>query len=200
MSHLRRLLLKEIYVGEIAGSYTSEEINLDEAQGFAIVASASPMTIANKTFTSSEVSLSTVTISAHGYALGLKVRFTTTGSLPSGLSAGVDYYLTPITSNTFIISTSYENVLSGSYVTLSDGGSGTHTVVVQDFVPVNMHLEGSIDGSIWCFINNSTKELNETPYMLEHESAFYHKVRIKLSVYGGQHDVNVKIMIKGGPF
>jgi hypothetical protein len=200
MAHTKRLLLETIYIGSIAGTYTSPEFNLDDAQGFAIVASASQDTIVDKTFTSANVSLSVITIASHGYKLGLKVRFTTTGTLPSGLSLATDYYLTDFSSNTLLISTSYANALAGSYVTLTDGGSGTHTINIQTASPVDILLQGTIDGSTWVYVNNSTKELSSVPYMLEHETAFYHKLRVLLVVASGQYSVNAKIMIKGGPF
>jgi hypothetical protein len=200
MAHTKRLLLETIYVGSIAGTYTSSEFNLDDAQGFAIVASATADSLANKTFSSGDVSLSVITIASHGYKLGLKIRFTTTGVLPAGLSLATDYYLTDLTNNTLLVSTSYANALAGSYVTLTDGGSGTHTIAVQAASPVNLMLEGTIDGETWVFVNNSTKELSTEPYMLEHETAFYHKLRVLLIVASGQYNVNAKIMIKGGPF
>jgi len=200
MVHTKRLLLETIYVGSIAGTYTSPEFNLDDAQGFAIVASATADSISNETFTSSDVALSVITIAAHGYKLGLKVRFTTTGTLPSGLSLATDYFLTDLTENSLLVSTSYANALAGNYVTLADGGSGTHTISIQTSTPVNIMLEGTIDNEIWVNINNSAKELSSEPYLLEHEIAFFHKLRVLLVVDGGQYSVNAKIMIKGGPF
>ena len=200
MAHTKRLLLQNIYVGSIAGTYTSDEIGLDDAQGFAVVASAVPESPSDKTFTSGSVSLSVITISTHGYKFGLKVRFSTTGVLPSGISSGVDYYLTDLTSNTLLVSTSYANALAGSYVTLADGGSGTHTINVQTATPAVISFEGSIDGIVWPEIKNSRKEISSTAEMIEHEAAFYHKLRVKLNVASGQHTVNVKVLIKGGPF
>jgi hypothetical protein len=200
MAHTKRLLLETIYVGSIAGTYTSDPISLDDAQGFVVVASATADSLSNKTFASGDVALSVITIAAHGYKLGLKVRFTTTGTLPAGLSLATDYFLTDLTDNSLLVSTSYANALAGNYVTLSDGGTGTHTISVQPSTPVNIILQGTIDNEIWVKVNNSAKELSIEPYPLEHEISFFHKIRVLLVVDGGQFSVNAKIMIKGGPF
>jgi hypothetical protein len=60
---------------------------------------------------------------------GQVVTLTTTGTLPSGLSAGTNYYIVNVNvdARTFQLSTS----LAGTPVTMSDSGMGTHTVGVR---------------------------------------------------------------------
>ena len=62
----------------------------------------------------------------------LRVRFTTTGTLPAPLATGTDYFVTPLTSTTCKVSTSVANAVKGSpvYVDISDTGTGTHTMTV----------------------------------------------------------------------
>ena len=62
--------------------------------------------------------------------LNLIVRFTTTGTLPAGLSTGTNYYVIPISSNTFKVS----DTLDGSAVNITDAGTGTHTAIRYDSV------------------------------------------------------------------
>jgi uncharacterized phage protein gp47/JayE len=59
---------------------------------------------------------------------GAKVRFTSTGTLPGGLTAGVDYYVLQISTYVMQVSTSS----GGSPVTLSTQGTNVHTIVPQD--------------------------------------------------------------------
>lgn len=59
---------------------------------------------------------------------GTQVRFTTTTTLPAPLATGTDYYLTKITDSTYKLSTSYANLLAGTYINITDAGTGTHTV------------------------------------------------------------------------
>lgn len=65
------------------------------------------------------------TSTAHGLVAGDKIRITTTGSLPTGLATGTDYYVisTGLSSNDFRVSTSR----GGAAVNTSGSQSGTHT-------------------------------------------------------------------------
>jgi Flp pilus assembly protein TadG len=67
------------------------------------------------------------TSSAHGLTAGTQVAFTSTGSLPGGLSANTIYYVlsSGLTSTVFKVSTSS----GGSVVNLSSSGSGTRHVM-----------------------------------------------------------------------
>lgn len=76
-------------------------------------------------------------------ALGVRVRFTTSGSLPTGLALATDYWLVPIrASSTVAVATSYINAIdayeaqeaglsySAYVVSTLAGGSGTHTMTL----------------------------------------------------------------------
>lgn len=45
------------------------------------------------------------------------------GVLPTGVTANTLYYTTPVSGTTFLISTSFANVLAGTYVTFTDAGT-----------------------------------------------------------------------------
>lgn len=188
-----RNLLSTINEGEIAANVESEEYSLDNSIGFAVVYKKTDVSLSNKTFTT--VSLDAFTISAHGYKTGLKVRFTTSGVLPTGLSAGVDYYLIRVSDNVLMVASSQANALSGDYLSVS-GGSGTHTVNVQAAEPVHLKLQGSIDGEIWVDLPDSLVTLSSEAQLMEHEAAYFHKVKVKILLGSGQYNVNCKIMIK----
>ena len=57
------------------------------------------------------------------------VVLTTTGALPTGLTAGTTYYVVPssITANTFTLATSVANALAGTAINTSGSQSGTQT-------------------------------------------------------------------------
>lgn len=61
-----------------------------------------------------------------------RVRFSTTGGLPAGLSAGTDYFVTPLTATTCKVSTSVGNAAKGSpvYVDITSAGSGVNTMTI----------------------------------------------------------------------
>jgi len=65
----------------------------------------------------------------HGFWTGCRVRLTTTGTLPSGLSTGTDYYIIDSSSQTFKFATSRDNARSGTAINITGAtGGGTHTV------------------------------------------------------------------------
>jgi hypothetical protein len=66
-----------------------------------------------------------ITLNSHGLGAGQIVQFTTTGSLPTGISSGKDYYVTKagLTNDAFEISAAPE----GSAISTSGSQSGTHT-------------------------------------------------------------------------
>ncbi len=60
-----------------------------------------------------------------------RVRFTTTTTLPTGLTAGTTYWLVRASSTTAHVATSYANALAGTYVAYTDAGTGTHTLTIR---------------------------------------------------------------------
>lgn len=70
-----------------------------------------------------------VTWTAHGLTGACPVVFTTSGSLPTGITSGTTYYVVPssITTNTFQIATTVANALAGTSITTSGSQSGTQT-------------------------------------------------------------------------
>lgn len=70
-----------------------------------------------------------LTSSSVGVAFGEQVQFTTTGTLPSGLSLATTYYAVPTSTSTiFNVATTLANAQSGTYITYSSAGTGTQTV------------------------------------------------------------------------
>lgn len=81
------------------------------------------------TATISNASPGVVTATAHGLVNGQAFYFTTTGTLPTGLSPNVIYYVVSTAANTFQVAATY----GGSAINTSSGGSGTHTVNVTSY-------------------------------------------------------------------
>jgi len=60
-----------------------------------------------------------------------KVRFTTTGTLPGGLSLATDYWLIRQSSTTAKVASSFANAIAGTFIDITDDGTGTHTLTIQ---------------------------------------------------------------------
>lgn len=60
---------------------------------------------------------------------GTRVRFTTTGTLPTGLVVGTDYYVIYWTEGECKLASSYANAVAGTAISITTGtGSGVHTM------------------------------------------------------------------------
>lgn len=69
-----------------------------------------------------------ITLTNHGLTTGQKVYFTTTGALPTGLSANTTYWVNVTGTNTFNLAISYANLITATYINTSGTQSGVHTV------------------------------------------------------------------------
>ena len=73
-----------------------------------------------------------VSWTAHGLNEGDPIVFTTTGALPTGITAGTTYYVSKSPgTNSFNVSTSRANAAAGTLVATSGSQSGTHTATVN---------------------------------------------------------------------
>lgn len=95
-----------------------------------------PVWTVASTVTITNASPGVISWTAHGLHEGSPVVFTTTGGLPTGLTAGTTYYVskTGLTANAFSVSTSKANATAGTNVNTSSAGSGTHTATNHDSV------------------------------------------------------------------
>ena len=82
------------------------------------------------TFASTDVTTSTNTITEpqHNMNTGDGIKFTTAGTLPTGLTADTTYYVIYVDADTFKVATTVANAKVGTAITLSAAGSGTSTV------------------------------------------------------------------------
>ncbi len=104
----------------------TDEIPISDPSG-TTVASSTTVTITN-------ASPAVITWVDHGLTSDDVVRFTTTGTLPSGLVVGTSYYVLPVTTDTFRVCLA-SGGKNGTPVNTSTAGSGVHTanwIVGQD--------------------------------------------------------------------
>lgn len=87
-------------------------------------------TVNSNTFTASSSSGLLLTY-ANDWPNYTKVRFTTTTTLPTGLSLATDYWLVRVSATTARVATSYANAIAGTVISYTDAGTGTHTLTVR---------------------------------------------------------------------
>lgn len=107
-----------IDVGSAGNTRTTANTNLlGDAKASSISATAT-ITIASP---------GVVTIVGHGLTTGNKIYFTTTGALPTGLTASTTYYVIAVDASTFRLATSMTNAFAGTAINTSGSQSGVHT-------------------------------------------------------------------------
>lgn len=87
------------------------------------------ITVSKGTVTITSANPGVVTLSGHGFSTGSCIELTTTGTLPTNLSANTNYYVIYVNTTTFRLATSAANAIAGTAINTSGGSpSGTHTL------------------------------------------------------------------------
>lgn len=103
----------------------------DELLGFNATGSQATVTISN-------ASPGVVTWNAHGLVVNRSVIFTTTGALPTGLTAGTVYYVKTVPdANTFTVAATP----GGAAINTSSAGTGVHTATASGLVGFGSYEE-----------------------------------------------------------
>lgn len=96
-----------------------------------VTGTGSRVLINSNTFTASSSSGLLLTYT-NDFNTFTKVRFSNSGgALPTGLSAGTDYYLVRVSATTARVATSLANAIAGTVVAFTDAGTGTHTLMIH---------------------------------------------------------------------
>lgn len=99
-----------------------------------------PANANNLTFATGAVATATdiITLSSTtNYPTGTPVTFTSTGTVPAGLSTGVVYYVINVSGTTIKVATSAANATAGTAIDITSTGSGTHTINLSYVVADN---------------------------------------------------------------
>jgi hypothetical protein len=87
------------------------------------------ITASHGTVTITSANPGVVTLAGHGLSTGSCIELTTTGTLPTNLSANTNYYVIYVGADTFRLATSAANAIAGTAIDTSGGSpSGTHTL------------------------------------------------------------------------
>jgi len=97
------------------------------------------------TFTAATTDIITVGDTIQKLRTGTRVNVVSSDTLPTGLSAGTDYYWIGITSTTGKVATSLANSRAGTAVDITDAGTGTHLIFATG--EPRYTLNGTIDTS-----------------------------------------------------
>lgn len=191
-------------VKALASAYSvgGDSIDVGFAGGDSISAmvSATVDTPANKTFAAAAVTVNpanTITITAHGYTVGLKVQVSNPGTLPTGISATTDYFVIVVDANTIQLANSLVNALAGTSISITNIGSGTNTVEVTALAGGSIKFEQSNDNVIWKDLGSATNITTTSTVYLEKDRPTSRYVRLYLTLTAGHISTSNAILVKG---
>lgn len=173
---------------------------------FVMVVEATVSTPTNKTFAAAAVNTGTdtITVVAHGYALGLKVQISNPGTLPTGISASTDYFVIPLTVDTFQLASSLVLANAGTQIDITAAGAGTNTVNVTALAGASAVLQRAlVNSTVEADWSNDGSAVNitgagntyfEASGSLNPTGNFY---RIKYAITAGQLTAAVRVLGKG---
>ncbi len=147
-------------------------------------------------FSSSAIAANAISLPGNKFAPGQLVRFTTTGTLPTGLSTGTDYYTCGTTTSgattvyIYDATAFFNNFIQAStrpagtysppsgFIALTNSGSGTHTVQgFTEFGAYAMNCLADVDGT-WSWHATNTGVLATAPTLWPaQDKAFYRTTR-----------------------
>jgi hypothetical protein len=95
-----------------------------------------------------DATANTFTDAAHGLTTGVKGQFTTSVTLPTGISAVTDYFAIVLGGNAVKFATSLANALAGTAVDITDAGTGNQTFTPTALAGLEVKLQKSNKGGV----------------------------------------------------
>ena len=180
---LKRIVQKSFPVNNVTGTSYSSIIDLDSAQKMSVQAVITVNTPAAATFTAAVTDICTA--AASGFQTGLKVRLTTTTTLPAGLSLSTDYFVIVIDANTFKLASSLALALAGTAVDITDTGTGVHTITPTALAGGTFELQQSNDGTNYSAVATATNVTATASFIIEKVDPCTRFMRLKCVVTAG---------------
>jgi hypothetical protein len=124
----------------------------------------------------------------NNFTLGLKVQFTTSNALPTGISALTDYFVVPVTANTYRVATSLANALAGTVVAYTNTGTGNQTATPVAIAGGTGKLQGSNDQEVtWADVPNASYSITaDGSFVIEIDYIRYAAYRWVTDLTAGQ--------------
>jgi len=201
---------KTITQTSIAQTTSTEAIDLTGVANISIQSVIDVNTPAAKAFATTDVTVAadTITETAHGYALGLKGQFSTTTTLPAGLSLTTDYFVIPVDANTYSVASSLALANAGTVVDITDQGTGTHTftptsiaggtwaVQKTNKTTASTGLASTADAD-WTDYDTATAVSADATNWYEKIGPPYRWLRVRMVMTAGQMTVNHYVISRG---
>lgn len=148
-----------------------------------------------------DITANTLAIPSHGYSTGLKVRLTTTGTLPGGLATATDYFVIVVDDNTIKLATSLVNAEAGTAIDITTQGSSgaVNTVTAVALSGASVTFQKSNDGVNWINIEATTSISADGSVLLSQPNVCYRYFKAVKAITAGIFNLKCNTLVIGDP-
>lgn len=141
----------------------------------------------------------TILLDASAYPTGLKVRLTTTGTLPAPLATGTDYFIIYVDDATIQLATTLDNAVAGTAIDLTTQGSSAAvaTVVVTALAGATVTFQKSNDATNWLDIQAATSVTIDGSTLLVQPDVSYRYFKVVKALTAGTFDLDCYTLVIG---
>jgi len=142
---------------------------------------------------------SEITIPSHGFATGLKLRLTTTGTLPAPFMTATDYFVIVIDDDTIQLAASLDDAIAGTFIEILDQGSdeAVNTATPVALAGASFTFKRSNDGVTWESIQAATTVTTDGTLFLIQPNVSYRYFKVVKALTAGVFDLNCLILVIG---
>lgn len=169
-----------------------------QVNGYALALNVTVNTPAAGVFTAAPAT-DLLTLAAHDFTTGLKVRVSSATTLPAPLAAATDYFVVVISSSTFKLATTLANAIATVPVVIdiTDAGTGAHTVTPSAIAGATYKIQASTDTVNWVDVAAATAITATAGILYEKLDPMYDNVRVTYDITAGRMSVQQNLSIKG---
>ncbi len=151
-------------------------------------------------------SADTFTIPSHGFYEGVKIRLTTTGTLPTGVTTGVDYFVIVVDTDTIQLAASLAAAQAGTEIDITDYGvtASVNTVTATALAGATVKVEKSnstqaaVDAGtgVWEDVASATAITADAEVWFEKDKPPYKWIRLSYTLTAGMMSTVNNIIVK----
>lgn len=134
---------------------------------------------------------------AHGFSTGLKVRLTTSDTLPDPLLVATDYFVIVVDEDNFKLASSLANAQAGTPITLVDSGVGDQTVTPTALAGGSIVFQQANDKDYPVDIGSPTNITVDANIFVEKDRPTYRYIRAKIALTAGHISADLQWLGKG---
>lgn len=137
---------------------------------------------------------------AHGLSEGMKVRLTTSDTLPDPLLVATDYFVIVVDADSFMLAATLADAIAGTPITLVDAGVGDQTVTPSALAGGTIKLQQTNTPpaeDIWFDLGSATNITVDANLYLEKDRPTCLWIRVAITLTAGHISATLHQLAKG---